>query len=246
MIESECLVVRSYDFRETSLIVDLISRELGSVRALGKGALNPEKNWTASFLPLSHIKVSLYPGKNIYLVGNCEMISFFPIIRENLYRLCLATSLVEIAYLISPPPHEELFSFLFKALHFLNKEDSPLSLFSVYSWLKILRFSGFHPELKKCVVCGKSKELSFYSVELGGVLCGKCRMRDSCAISVDKQLLGIFPVLSRISLSETKRINIFRSHKKKLKEIIYRHLLYRLESKPPALRFLEKIFLRDE
>ena len=240
-------MVRSYDFRETSLIVDLVSKELGSVRALVKGARNPEKNWTAHLLPLSHIKVSLYPGKNIYLLGNCEMVNFFSSIRGNLYRLCLATSLLEIAYLISPPPHQELFSFLFKTLYFLDRNNnSSLSLFPVYSWLKILHFSGFHPELKKCVVCRKEEDISLYSVKLGGILCEQCRERDQYAIRVDKQIIGVFPILSRIPLPEIKKIYISGRHKTRLRQIVYSHLLYRLEHKPPTLRFLEKMFLRDE
>ncbi len=246
MIEVESLVVRSYDFRETSLIVDMISKEIGSIRVLVKGARDPKKGWTSYFLPLSYIKAVLYPGKNLYLLGNAEMIGYFPYIKENMYRFSVSTSLLEVSYLISPPPHESLFAFLIESLNFINKEKFDLLLLPVYLWLKVLSFSGFNPELRRCVSCGRKEDISFYSVELGGVLCKKCKSKSNDIIEVDKQFLGFFNSVSQISFNRMSRINVSLSQKKKLKEIVYRHLLYRLESKPPTLRFLEKNFVNYE
>lgn len=242
MIETESLVVKSYDFRETSLIVDLISKEMGSIRVIAKGARDPKKGWTACFLPLSYVKSTLYPGKNLYLVGNVEMLSYFPHIKEDIYRFSISTSLLEVSYLISPPSHKSLFSFLVKSLKFIDKGNlSPIVLPS-YLYLKVLGFSGFNPELKRCVSCGRKENLSFYSVELGGVLCEKCKGRSNNLIKVDKQFLVFFNSVLKLSLSEMNKIKVPIFQKKKLKEIVYKHLLYRLETKPPTLRFLEDFF----
>ena len=243
MQSQEGIVVRTYDYRETSLLVDVLTPDWGGIRMIARGARDPSRGMTAIFLPLNRILIHFYPGRNIHLLGKGELLSWYPRIRSSLNRYLFSLSLLEISFLLHAPEQRGLFYFLREVLSYLDRESRIYYdlLFSYFS-LRVLKFAGFSPFLTSCVVCEKNSKPEHYSVELGGILCESCWKREPKSLTIDEDTRANLMGIPRLKLSQLNKIVVSPSTRKRIKDILYRHLLYRLEIKPPSLRFWEEIF----
>ncbi|GEM_PF-3411214 len=244
MRETEGIVIKSDDFRETSLIVSLYTREFGSLKVLAKGARDPKRNMTSCFVPVTWNYFSFYPEreKGLYLLGKCETKEFFPSIKEDITKFSLSLYMLEIAETLSPEKNPELFQFLIKVLEFL--EVTPLKdeeLFLSFIEYKILYFGGFRPSWERCVGCHKPSPGVRYSFQWGGILCSECQEKDPDSIPFSESLGRVLQFLSRCRIEDLPRLSLPLPLKKSLKGLLHYHLFHRLEGKPRTLPFLEEV-----
>ena len=87
ILASDALVLRTYKMGETSKVVVLLSRSLGKLRAVAKGARGPRSRYQSALEPLSEVRVTLYgrQGTELYRLGACELLhSAFPLMSRGL------------------------------------------------------------------------------------------------------------------------------------------------------------------
>ena len=244
MTTEEGIVVRTYDFRETSLIIDLITPVSGKKRILAKGAKEPVRGYTGIFLPTNNVIVNYYSGKNICLLSHAELRDFFPFLRGDFLKYAFALSFLELVYILLVPLEKNLYSFSLQTIRFLDQQKRlDYLLLSSFVWLKLLNFSGFYPHLEGCLCCGNESKIFFYSVDKGGLICEKCRKRinESHLIVLDSETLGGLRGMKKLDFSLLSKWKINHKSKLKIKEIMKAHLLYRIETKPPTLQFWEAV-----
>jgi len=244
MTTEEGIVVRTYDFRETSLIIDLITPVSGKKRILAKGAREPVRGYTGIFLPTNNVIVNYYSGKNICLLSHAELRDFFPFLRGDFLKYAFALSFLELVYILLVPLEKNLYSFSLQTIRFLDQQKRlDYLLLSSFVWFKLLNFSGFYPHLEGCLCCGNESKIFFYSVDKGGLICEKCRKRinESHIIVLDSETLGGLRGMKKLDFSLLSKWKINHKSKLKIKEIMKAHLLYRIETKPPTLQFWEAV-----
>ena len=56
--------------------------------------------------------------------------------------------------------------------------------------LRLLCILGFAPKIEKCAMCGKDKEMEFFSIKENGLECKECGRQDRSAISISKSTLN--------------------------------------------------------
>ncbi len=244
MTTEEGIVVRTYDFRETSLIIDLITPVSGKKRILAKGAREPVRGYTGIFLPTNNVIVNYYSGKNICLLSHAELRDFFPFLRGDFLKYAFALSFLELVYILLVPLEKNLYSFSLQTIRFLDQQKRlDYLLLSSFVWFKLLNFSGFYPHLEGCLCCGNESKIFFYSVDKGGLICEKCRKRinEPHLIVLDSETLGGLRGMKKLDFSLLSKWKINHKSKLRIKEIMKAHLLYRIETKPPTLQFWEAV-----
>ena len=244
MTTEEGIVVRTYDFRETSLIIDLITPISGKKRILAKGARDPVRGYTGIFLPTNNVIVNYYSGKNISLLSHAELRDFFPLLRGDFLRYAFALSFLELVYILLAPLERNFYSFSLQTIRFLDEQKKlDYLLLSSFVWFKLLNFSGFYPYLEGCLCCGKESKIFFYSVDKGGLICEECRKKinQPHLMVIDSETLGGLRGMKKLDFSLLSKWKINLMSKFKIKEIMKAHLLYRIEKKPPSLQFWEAV-----
>lgn len=197
LIETEAIVLRTHRLGEADKIVSLLTRQLGRVRAVAKGAFSRRGRYGASLEPLSYIRVWVYDRENrdLQRIGSAEIVeSFFEMQRDFRVQLaCQYLAEVTDRFLPDREVNERVFRLILVVLRaFKRFGEVNRSLVFFNYWL--LRLGGFLPDLSRCMACQRqfSGEDGFYDPVAVALVCSRCRSGSS-AERISAGALGLIP-----------------------------------------------------
>ena len=183
---SEAIVLQTYPFKESDLVVSFLTRDQGKLRGIAKRARRPKSNFGSGLERLSQVKMSYFQRETRELVNldGCELIrSQFSLLGD--YGAAVALDyLAEISEQLLPAgePNERYFRLLVTVLDHLRSGAAGSVWRSVtYFSLWAVRLAGILPELHVCMGCGnwldnpEAREQAFFSRYRTGLYCGHCR-----------------------------------------------------------------------
>lgn len=149
-MQTEALVLKTWPYSETSLIVWMLSREHGAVRALAKGARRLKGRTAAALDGFSVIRstVRLPQREGLAMLGSVELRRSWDYLHRDLRRLALASTAMEILGSVAADSPREPF-FFDEAVSFLDQLEnskSPGSLTTALL-LRLLFHAGYAPRL---------------------------------------------------------------------------------------------------
>ena len=181
LINTDALVLRTYNLAEADRIVLCFTRSSGLIRAVAKGARRMRSRFGAAFEPFTLIRLGFHEKENRELVA----ISNAEILRSNFSVASqpeIAEVLGYIAELVTEfaPPHEaneKLFRMVVACVDALAEEPAAVGLIPRYFEVWLLRLAGLFPELQDCAECGKrlAAEDQIYLTFDGKPFCRSCR-----------------------------------------------------------------------
>lgn len=173
---TDALIIReNNNIGESDRFVTALTRDFGVIRASVRGARRMKsKNGGATSL-LCYSRLSLYKGREHYIVDEAEPLQVFFAVRENLETLALAQYFCELAGVLAPreEPAEEPLRLLLNALHYLAEGSRPLPLIKAVVELRLACLAGYMPALTACAGCGESHG-AFLSPLEGRLFCEAC------------------------------------------------------------------------
>jgi DNA repair protein RecO (recombination protein O) len=183
---SEALVLATYPFKESDLVVSFLTRDQGKLRGVAKRARRPKSTFGSGLERLSQVKMSYFQRETRELVNldSCELIqSQFGLLGD--YGATVALDyLAEISEQLMPPaePNDRYFRLVLAVLEHLRSGGEGRVWRSVtYFSLWAVRLAGILPELHVCLACGnwldnpEGREQAFFSRHRTGLYCGHCR-----------------------------------------------------------------------
>jgi len=159
LVNTDAIVLRTYNLAEADRIVLCLTRDAGLVRAVAKGARRMRSRFGAGLEPFTFIRLDFYEKENRELVT----ISQVEILKSNFDLAAHPDSsdaLAYIAELVSEfaPPHEandKLYRMVKACIDalasFADRPDMVVRYFEV--WL--LRLAGLFPDLRDCSECNR-------------------------------------------------------------------------------------------
>jgi len=169
----EGIIIGSVDYKESSKILKVFSKELGIISVMARGAKRPNskmQNLTSLF---TIAKLDLIRRNDFYYLDDGQIISINEHLRldiKNIYSAELCIQFVEKT-LMEAQIDKYVYLLLIKTIRFLAETKNKNRLISMFV-IKYMSMIGYRPQLKSCVVCGKhaSKEIGF-SMDYGGITC---------------------------------------------------------------------------
>ena len=192
------IVLRTVDFSETSLVVTLLTKDLGRVSALAKGARRLKGPFEGSLDLLSVCQIVLIakPGDNLDLLTESKLRRRFRGGERSLSRTNAGFYIAETLryWLDDDEPHEELFELTLAALGMIDGSGPVAETLLAYD-CQCLRLLGHAPSTRRCTVCdvklnGNRAKIAF-SLEGGGVVCDSCRPSQSYLRLVNPRTIDI-------------------------------------------------------
>src|SRR5712691_6278636 len=159
LVNTDAIVLRTYNLAEADRIVLCLTRSAGLVRAVAKGARRMKSRFGAALEPFTFIKLDFYQKENRELVT----ISQAEILKSN-FDLAAhpdsADTLAYIAELVSEfaPPHEandKLYRMVKACIDALASLADRPSLVVRYFEVWLLRLAGLFPDMRACAQCDK-------------------------------------------------------------------------------------------
>ena len=179
-VRDDAIVLTRIDYSESSQVIAFLTREHGKVRALAKGLKRGTRTRFAvgtDLLDIGEIVVISREERGPGLATLTEWKSTRSLIglRDSLPRYYAAQYAAEVTTHLTEDwdPHIELFDALYGSLSGLSGGGEPLPIIVRYQ-AQLLCSIGSRPRLEACVMCGRTRELTFFSSQEGGMICRHC------------------------------------------------------------------------
>lgn len=159
LIETEGLVLRSYNLAEADRIVVFFTREHGIVRGVAKGARRLKSRFGSMLEPFSTVLLTYFQKEERELVSvqQIELIeSRFDTAAEP-GLLHTLSYLSELLIAVVPPhdPNETMYRMAKACLETGPANASELAALRLYFELWVLRLGGYLPDWSKCAGCSR-------------------------------------------------------------------------------------------
>ena len=185
LIETESLVLKTYNLAEADKIVLLFTRDQGIVRGVAKGAKRLKSRFGSGLEPLSVVRATYFQKEVLELVS----IQSIELLESNFSAASEPEFLEKFAYLIdilvgSVPPHdpnETLYRMVRAAIHTAAEKPSAIAGVVFYFEVWLLRLTGYLPNWTRCGICKRPFEQN----EVAGLgtnfelFCADCRRLSS-------------------------------------------------------------------
>ena len=188
LVTTDAIVLRSYNLAEADRIVVCLTRSVGLVRAVAKGARRMKSRFGAALEPFTLIRLSFHERENrdLVAISNAEILKSYFNLNSRVESAELLAYMGELVAEFAPPHEadERLFRMLAACIDSLAEttgcERSIMRYFEV--WL--LRLAGLFPDLNACVECGRPLEsIVEFDAEFRPY-CGQCGRTGAESLSV--------------------------------------------------------------
>jgi len=242
----EVVVLKTYDFRETSKIALFYSRNFGKISGLFKGIRKEPKKFASNLDFLSINEVVFYKKlkSELHLVSQCDQKKVFENIKKDLSKFSIASFCAELISAVSAveDSNTHLYSLLVNFLNILNEHNHVGDKYIYNFILRVLNLSGFKPHLDDCIVCNSPiQNNAYFSHSFGGLLCPVCCNKDSNREHISKGTISSILYFQKTSWPQSLRLNIFPQVKRQMRDIIFTFLNFHLEKKFNSIPILNEL-----
>ncbi|MBI2871150.1 MAG: DNA repair protein RecO [Candidatus Omnitrophica bacterium] len=177
--KSAGLVLRRYDFRETSLIVILFTEKYGKIRALVKGIKRDPRRFGSrlDLFTLNELVFYARPHRDFDLVGQAALLDHFGGLSEDVGRFGAAGYVTELTHAatVEHDPDPALFQLLVSTLQGLEGAQEQFWLMRFFE-LRLLKQGGVLPSWACCAKCRKtlSSPYAVFRFSERAFLCSGC------------------------------------------------------------------------
>lgn len=194
------------DFRETSKILTLFTREKGKIPLMAQG-VRKKNSKTYPLVNLFSIgDYELNKGKSFYYLKDGSLVQSGYFASSSIDLLTTMSLVCELldSFIREGIEEYEVYELTEGFFLDLKKDRSQLSLRMISYMLKFISFLGFRPKLTSCLSCDK-REAAYYSPSYlnGGFICSNCRETSFGEVINRKDLL----LLNRLLYLPTREIS---------------------------------------
>jgi DNA repair protein RecO (recombination protein O) len=210
VLVTRAIVLRLANYRETSRMLTLFSRDRGRISVSAKGCRRPKcrERSATELYTLGEYTLSDRAGR--YCLNSASIEDAHYGLRLDISRLAHAAYFAELceSVLNEEEPQAELFELLAAMLGALCQDGADLELTRLFFEVKSMDILGFRPEVSRCAACGGEwKDKAWFSVSAGGTVCGNCRMEVQDA---KPMLPGSAALLRQVLEWDTGRMSVLK------------------------------------
>jgi DNA repair protein RecO (recombination protein O) len=236
LVKTEGLVIKKFDYGETSLIAHFYTKDFGKVNLIFKGIKETPHKFSSSLEPFSLNDMIFYKKRNstLHLASSCDLKENFDSIRNDLNKFSSATLVIELLDKVVPleEPNQEIFNLTLDCLRKLVDYPYPDKINTIFK-IKLLTLAGFKPHIDSCISCQDKITASQvkFSINLGGLLCPKCQKKDLKARLLYRGTVITLLHIERNDLDNNLRLGINPQIKRELDYILDAFLEFHLEKR---------------
>lgn len=235
ILKTEAIVLKTFDFRETSRIAIFFTKDYGKVKGVLKGIRKDPRKFGSHVekFSVNDIVYYQYRRSDLHLISHCDLKQYSLAIRDDYRRNMAAHYALELIDIIMPAeqPSHKIYQLLF---HYLGALETIRDVDKLVHFLqiKILLLSGFRPHIDTCVKCRKKVEKKArFSLSSGGLICGSCPTREMNLIPISNGTIASVIHIEQAPWEKSLRLGLTKTVKKELKYILNKFLVYHLERK---------------
>jgi len=245
ILRTEAIVLKRYDLRETSLLVNFFTRNYGKISGELKGIRKDPRKFASSLESFSHNDIIFYHKRNssVHLVSQADLVNNFSGIRQGLTKITAASLIVELidGIMAQEDKNEDIFDLAMTALAELSGYTDPDKVMTIFK-IKALSLSGFRPHLDSCVSClGRAPGQVKFSLGLGGLLCQKCGPKDLRARTIFRGTIATIMHIEKNDFKTNLKLGMNPQIKKELNLVLNGFLNFHLGKELKSQKVIYKL-----
>lgn len=213
--ETEAIVLKRFDFSESSQIGHLLTRSHGRLGALAKGIKKPNAalKGPMDLFQRARVRLTRRAGSDLFLVARFEPLTAHPLMRDDVDRMYAGFYLTELFHAGTREMDADPALFDLLAVALLTIEDAApqaLPALVAATELKYLAVTGLRPAVEGCARCGavvRDRPLRFFPLD-GGLVCQACRGSGMAGMTIEPGILAFLAKLSADRLIECRRLKL--------------------------------------
>ena len=245
ILKDRAIVLRTYDYGETSLVVSFLTRSHGKIRLLAKGAKKNKSPFSGSMRTGSFGNIIFYfkQERGLHLLKEIENTDIFQNSIEDLERLCIFQAGLEVLdrSVRERDADERIFDLFECFIRLLPRIADPWALlFLLYA--RLLKLTGFYPATDRCAGCGADLASGFMAQpQAGRITCSGCGADG--ALFVSERSARFLSRLTGDYVSEIEELSILPEERKEIGRFLHFLFLYHIEGYklPNALKILKEV-----
>jgi DNA repair protein RecO (recombination protein O) len=223
IIKNEAIILRKTKFRDSSLILQIYSKDYGKISVILKGARSSKSKIGSKIDLINHVEVVIYnkEEKELQLVTQVNLIDHFSDIKEDLEKIKYASAVCELILKLIPEnePNERIFLGTARILKLINDSLKPAFVYFTQYLIFFIKQIGYEISFEACSNCGEkidkvSGNAFSYS---NGIICEKCEQDKKITFPLSEELFNLMQCLT--TKKDMKSINLK----------IYRKIIFVLE-----------------
>jgi len=211
-IKTDAFVLKRIDFRETSVILTLFTKEFGKIKGVLKGVRSQKsKIPPLTFSEGSYINLFVYKRKTgLNLFSSPVLIDFLNFEKKVEFQVYLW--ILKLIDLFTPENQidDNIFSLIFTTKEVLKYTKKPWLIFLGFK-IKFIENLGYGIKTDRCSKCNSNKKIYFFSPKIGGVLCDECRKKEFDCIKISGKINSIMKFIKKIDLKNIEILKIKKS-----------------------------------
>jgi DNA repair protein RecO (recombination protein O) len=178
-IKSSAIVLKSINWRDSSKIVTLFTREEGKISVIAKGARRLKSRYQGILESINLLEVVLYMSatRKIQILGQATLEDSYKDIRGDYEKTGYTFALLELTDIFFKEGSVDgiYFDFLMTLLSEIGRISDPKIVFW-YFLIKLGSYLGFRPVFDECATCNKTitSEENVFSMREGAIICRNC------------------------------------------------------------------------
>ena len=173
IIKTPAIVLRSMDYRETSQIVTLFTREQGKVSVIAKGSRAAKSTFGSTLQPMACIQAVYYfkENRDLQTLTEANHLSVLNRLRSRLDKIGTGIQLIERVDLLTQPgeTHAMLFDLLHQTLLWVDTAEERTENLFPYFLMQIAGLLGFEPVMSRETIEQIESNQCLFSLENGDI-----------------------------------------------------------------------------
>ena len=175
LLEVEGFILSEQDYRESSKIVNILTKEKGLISVVCKGAKSIKSQIRAYTQKFTYalFNVSYKEGKLSTLIS-ASLINPLKNIYTDLTKISYVSYLSELTLqVLKQTDHKNLYDMFIESILKINDGLDPVVITNILE-LKYLPFLGVGLDLSECALCGNKTDIVTVDASFGGLICKNC------------------------------------------------------------------------
>lgn len=213
----EGIIISEVDYKESSKIINIYTKEYGIIGALAKGAkrLKSSLSGVTSKLTYGYFYLN-YKENNLSILTEVDIINSFKNIKKDLQKITYASFLTELVTQVYKHENSKnIYELYLNGLEKIENNIDPMVIVNIIE-LKLLDNLGIKPIIDSCVSCGNTNVVTISSYK-GGLLCNNCLNNEKIVHNKTIKLIRLFYY---VDISKIDKIEISDVIKREINEFI--------------------------
>ena len=227
-VKTKGIIIKKVNFRETSIILDVLTPEFGVISTIAKGARSAKSKSTGHLELLNELELNLYrnPSSDWYIYKSSSLLETY-MFDIMFHTGILMQAAVEVIRQIIIPVEDSqaIYMLLETYLQFIKTVNkNGIAIFWRFL-LKLFRIIGIEFDISKCIECSQKKQFIAYFPQKHGFICENCYhpVNDEQLFKINENTAGLISKLNKIG-NYIDEISIPKATIKQLNRIFLTHL----------------------